>query len=552
MIDNARSAAAALIVPAISAALGFVLLIVHSISTGHDHRRHLSHMEDGYLPALTLGGDMAEAVRSIHEELGAAAAARDESALVGVANHRRRVRFRLRAARDNPIRNAEEVDAWITDFEAYYEAAVETARQIARRRVSRVVSDPWPADLARSVDAMNAEYDALRRTYAALDESDRSGLKAALIDARDDNAAATRTATGVTVLFLLILAVLATTAVRVFLGIAGDIERMTGAARALAGGDLGCAPLGAHGSRELAELRRAIDAIADALRTQVGAIRDASSDVYGRSTGFTAATAQLASAADEQASAIAEITATVEDTRHSGLAAKESADEIVASSERSVAVSAEDLEAIENTVAELWANREQVEAIAAGIEVLRAQIGEVGEIITTVNEIAEQSNLLAVNTSIEAAKAGESGRGFAVVALEVKSLAEQSKDATTQVRSTLGSIRHAIEDVYTAANTGRQTTEAGVKSMEDTGAVIERLGQIITTTAEAAQRIAASSNAQVSGLARVCGAISDINESATDNLAGARELEAGGSKLAATAKELERLVAHYELGGPDS
>src|SRR5206468_6485887 len=85
----------------------------------------------------------------------------------------------------------------------------------------------------------------------------------------------------------------------------------------------------------------------------------------------------------------------------------------------------------------------QMESIADSVVKLSEQGQAIGEIIATVNDLAEQSNLLAVNASIEAAKAGEQGKGFAVVAQEVKSLAEQSKQATAQVRNLLNDIQKA-------------------------------------------------------------------------------------------------------------
>src|SRR5205823_8146844 len=87
--------------------------------------------------------------------------------------------------------------------------------------------------------------------------------------------------------------------------------------------------------------------------------------------------------------------------------------------------------------------RQQMEAIAQSMVRLSEQTQSIGQIIATVDDLAQQSNLLAVNASIEAAKAGDQGKGFAVVAQEVKSLAEQSKQATTQVRSILSDIQKA-------------------------------------------------------------------------------------------------------------
>jgi methyl-accepting chemotaxis protein len=107
--------------------------------------------------------------------------------------------------------------------------------------------------------------------------------------------------------------------------------------------------------------------------------------------------------------------------------------------------------------------QEHMASIAESIVRLSEQGQTIGEIIATVNDLAEQSNLLAVNAAIEAAKAGEQGKGFAVVAQEVKSLAEQSKQATAQVRTILNDIQTAMSAAVMATEQGSKAVDAGVK-----------------------------------------------------------------------------------------
>src|SRR6185437_10071117 len=119
--------------------------------------------------------------------------------------------------------------------------------------------------------------------------------------------------------------------------------------------------------------------------------------------------------------------------------------------------------AVEDSIDGMAQIRLQMELIAESIVRLSEQSQAIGEIIATVNDLAEQSNLLAVNASIEAAKAGEHGKGFAVVAQEVKSLAVQSRQATAQVRSLLNDIQKATGSAVSAAEQGSRVVEAGAK-----------------------------------------------------------------------------------------
>ena len=132
---------------------------------------------------------------------------------------------------------------------------------------------------------------------------------------------------------------------------------------------------------------------------------------------------------------------------------------------------------VESAIEGMQRIREQMESIAESIVQLSEQSQAIGEIIATVNDLAEQSNLLAVNAAIEAAKAGEQGKGFAVVAQEVKSLAEQSKQATAQVRTILGDIQKATSAAVMATEQGSKAVEAGVKQSGEAGESIRQLGR---------------------------------------------------------------------------
>ena len=118
-----------------------------------------------------------------------------------------------------------------------------------------------------------------------------------------------------------------------------------------------------------------------------------------------------------------------------------------------------------------------MQVVGDAIDRLNDQAQSVSDIIATVNDLAEQSNLLSVNASIEAAKAGEAGKGFTVVAQEVKNLAEQSKQAVGQVRGVLGEIQKASNVAVRAAEQSQEAVEAGKfaagKGIENTGGEVD-------------------------------------------------------------------------------
>jgi methyl-accepting chemotaxis protein len=191
--------------------------------------------------------------------------------------------------------------------------------------------------------------------------------------------------------------------------------------------------------------------------------------------------------------------------------------------------------------------REQVESIGESIVRLAEQGQAIGEIIATVNDLADQSNLLAVNAAIEAAKAGDQGKGFAVVAQEVKSLAEQSKQATAQVRGILGDIQKATGGVVMATEQGSKAVAAGVKLSVEVGESIRVLADSIEAAARAATQIAVSAQQQLVGMDQVAQAMQHIQQASAQNVASTKQTESAAQNLRDLGQTLKQLVEQYEV-----
>ncbi len=528
------------------AASGFILIIVQTLWIGKQNESHLERIETGFVPALQLSMQLEGQLEEVQRKFQDAVATADEEILAEVALVEDHMKKLLAESKLNPIRNEQDVEKFAAAFQDYYQLAVQTSRQMLVAEDDESFS--FGGAEIEQIAAMTKKFNAVHEMLTAAIESDQKEMKAAFVAAGNTIQTSTRTAILVTVIILALLTLLSVFILR---GVTGALTEMTDMARSVAAGDLSRPVMDRNGENEIAQLSGSIDQMANALRDQVGAIKEAVAQVMETSSEVTSATAQLSSAASEQASSIAETTATIEEMKQSGQVAKQSAGAIVESSEESMNVSQEGLGAVEESAAEIDRIRAQSEQIAAGIEDLRGQVSEVGEIIAMVNQVAEQSNLLAVNASIEAAKAGESGLGFAVVAQEVKNLASQSKQATSQVGKTLNNIQTAIEGVFRMARAGRERAEAGVNSIKNTGAVIQRLGGVISTSAENAKRIAISSNEQVVGLEQVAQAMTSVNQAASENLNSTQQVEKGSDSLNSMARQLEELVARYDLKDSD-
>jgi len=303
-------------------------------------------------------------------------------------------------------------------------------------------------------------------------------------------------------------------------------------------------------TRELQELNRTLEArIAERtanLVRQNGEILEAAEILAASSSEIMTSMSQIASGATETAATVNETSGIVEEVKLTAQLSSQKARKVSEAAQKAVGVSVSGRKSVEDSVSGMGRIQEQVAFIADSIVRLSEQSQAIGEIIATVNDLAEQSNLLAVNAAIEAAKAGEQGRGFAVVAQEVKSLAEQSKEATSQVRTILNDIQKATNTAVLAAEQGNKAVEDGVRLFGEAGESIRLLGGSIEESAQAAVQIAASSQEQLTGMDQVAQAMGEIKLASEQNASGMKQVEAAVGNLHELGRKLKELVEQFK------
>ncbi|MBC7871974.1 MAG: hypothetical protein H7Y09_14105 [Chitinophagaceae bacterium] len=183
--------------------------------------------------------------------------------------------------------------------------------------------------------------------------------------------------------------------------------------------------------------------------------------------------------------------------------------------------------------------RREVNAIGTTITRLAQLTRRIDEIITSVSEVATQSNLLALNASIEAARAGKQGRGFAVVADEVRSLAQQSSGAARQVRSILAEIQSAVKETIGAIEIGMQGVDAGLTMTQQADRVMVQLGESVTASNKAVRSIYEVIRQQADGLEGIAINMERISRINQQNLASTRLFETVTTNLNRLADELQ-------------
>ena len=262
---------------------------------------------------------------------------------------------------------------------------------------------------------------------------------------------------------------------------------------------------------------------------------------------ISTSTSQLASGATETAVAISETTTTVEEVRQTAEVSSQKAKHVSESAQRVADVAESGQRSTEEMTAGMERIQHQMESIAESMMRLSEQSQAVSEIVATVEDLAGQSKLLAVNASIEAVKAGEYGKGFSVVAQEVKSLAEQSRQATARVRGILGEIQRATAAAVLATEQGTAAVEAGARQSEQAAHSIQALSGSVSEAAHAAVQIAASSHQQLVGVDQVATAMDNIRTASTQNVESARQLESAAVSIKDLGERLRTLAATYRV-----
>jgi methyl-accepting chemotaxis protein len=322
------------------------------------------------------------------------------------------------------------------------------------------------------------------------------------------------------------------------------LKKMASAAQQIASGDLTCSIV-PQSEKDL--LGNTFLKMLNNLRHMTKDILEGVNLLGTSASEILAASTQVASGSAETATAISETTATVEEVRQAAQLSSQKASRVAENVQQVSQVTQAGQKAVDETVSGMNEIQNQMESVANTIVRLSEQSLQIGGIIASVTDVADQSNLLAVNAAIEAAKAGEQGKGFAVVAQEIKSLAQQSKQATVQVRNILIDIQKATSAAVMATEQTSKAVENGVRQSTQAGDSIKKLAESSNKSLEASTQIVASSQQQVVGMDQIGLAMNNINQAGTENAASMMQAEKAAKNLHELGQRLKHLVEQYKI-----
>jgi methyl-accepting chemotaxis protein len=382
-----------------------------------------------------------------------------------------------------------------------------------------------------------------------------AAMEEAIQLSQEEAAAAERRGEGAVSISLLILVVLGVGVVTMICvlglfigrGILGPLNRTMQVLQALADGDLR-QQVETDSTDEIGTMGRALNQAIEGMANTIQSIAGTAEHVASASEEISSTAAQQAQSADTQkdqttqvATAMQEMSATVAMVSENSSRAAEASRQAAETARHGGAI-------VEETLGKMRAIAEAVSGTAKKVEELGKSSDQIGRIIGVIDDIADQTNLLALNAAIEAARAGEQGRGFAVVADEVRKLAERTTTATKEIAQMIKNIQDETRLAVTAMESGTRQVEEGVTSTAQAGNSLKEIIRMAEQVGEMITHIATAAIEQSSASEQVNQNMDQIARLVTESADGAQQSAKACQDLSGLAWDLQKMVGNFQLG----
>ncbi|MFG1495918.1 methyl-accepting chemotaxis protein [Saccharospirillum sp. HFRX-1] len=328
--------------------------------------------------------------------------------------------------------------------------------------------------------------------------------------------------------------------------IVGPIRQAIGVANVVADNDL-TGDIDIIGRDEASQMLSALQRMKENLRTTLMSINESSDQLASASEELSAVSRestqglqQQSAELDQAATAVTEMTAAIEEVANN---ANETAQESQQAEERS----RYGLEQVGRTISSIESLVTVIKNTATDIADLSSKIADVTSVLDVIRGIAEQTNLLALNAAIEAARAGEHGRGFAVVADEVRSLAQRTADSTHEIERIIEAVEAGSERAVSAMNTSNDSAGHTLETGREAGEALNAIAALISSISNHNTASASAAEQQAKVAREVDRNLITVRDLATQTAAGAEQANSSSQELARLAEQLNKLVGHFKL-----
>jgi methyl-accepting chemotaxis protein len=328
--------------------------------------------------------------------------------------------------------------------------------------------------------------------------------------------------------------------------ISKGVDRVQKAADGLSAGDL-TARVDYQSKDELGHIADAINMIADQFHVAVKEIMDSVSQLAAAAEETSVVTGQTTEGINQQlsetsqvATAINEMSATVQEVARNAVEAASAAQE----ADNTFLQGKQVIDKVINAIGDL---AKEVEKAAGVIQQLEGESKNIGSVLDVIKSIAEQTNLLALNAAIEAARAGEQGRGFAVVADEVRTLAGRTQESTSEIEEMITRLQSGANNAVKVMEEGKEMTQVGVDQAASAGEALQTINEAVTKISDMNTQIASAAEEQSAVTEEINRSIVNINQVAEQSATGAGHVASASDDLARLAEQLKGLVENFKI-----
>ncbi len=364
------------------------------------------------------------------------------------------------------------------------------------------------------------------------------------LDRRDAESAQARTFQLISTLLALLVGVIA--AVIITRQITRPLQETLAVVERIASGDL-TQNVTVTRRDELGVLQQGIARMGVTLRDLISGIRDGVTQIASAAEELSAVTEQTSAGVNSQkvetdqvATAMHEMTATVQEVARNAEEASQAAAAADGEAREGDKVVNEAIAQIERLASEVVRSTE-------AMSVLQQESDKIGSVMDVIKAVAEQTNLLALNAAIEAARAGEAGRGFAVVADEVRGLAQRTQKSTEEIEGLVAGLQNGTQQVSAVMNNSRALTDSSVALTRKAGASLENITRTVSNIQSMNQQIAAAAEQQSAVAEEISRSIINVRDVSEQTAAASDETAASSVELARLGGQLQQMVSHFRV-----
>ncbi|QRK10740.1 methyl-accepting chemotaxis protein [Archangium violaceum] len=516
------------------ATLFLLAILLLSLRVGQDATRLAARIVDGYTPTLASVRSLDSLAASLKWDLREAYHARDVSRLVPMRGRAEDFLEELAHGEKNPVMEASRLQSLRESFEAFWSEGQRAVELSARGE---------PGAEAAFLQALE-RHATLQQSLRGAGEWAQAGLEQSFDEMRVLQHWRQGWVISLVVLCILSLGLLSSWLVR---GVVGPLTRLTEVTTRIATeGDL-TQCIDVDSRDELGQLARGIEALVVRLRTVPVTLQGTVDELTQAAARLTEASQRQLAFLNHQSRSLSEAGTTMTEIAQTSNLAASRAEMVLKVAAQADAFSVSGRNSIESSAQGLQQLRARVEALMRSVAHLSEQAARAGEIIGSVRDLADQSNVLALNASIEAARAGDEGRGFAVVAREMRALSGQSVQSTQRIGKILLEINQAIRRAVSIAEQDSQQMEAGITQVLTSADRLREITTVVHESSQAAKQIVSSVTQQNTGIAQMTEVMTTLSQMMSDVVESTMNAEEAVVQVNASLERLKQVAASFRV-----